>query len=352
MASLLTLLLLCFSGISYALDYQTVLKTHNQSRVSSSEYGFDGTVLGYVTPWNPSGYDTAMQHMPSGAIISPVSFTIKPSKPSDSVVKYIVEGDVDAERMQQARKEKIRICPRFMFEAADQNDFVTLLQQPENWVQLARAIVDKVRENSFDGVVFEVGPVQYFVDVVYEVSSMLKREYREDVLFILVIPPASKTPETPITRDFIRNLQSVVDYFSLMTYDYSSIAQKASANAPIPWIQTELDALCGNGDCSHILMGINFYGYDFSSVEVKPIVGREYLELLATHKPALKWESNSKEHFFEYTSKHEGKTVKSQVWYPSQESIRERVELAKKFGVGIAIWELGQGLVYFWDAFE
>ena len=98
------------------------------------------------------------------------------------------------------------------------------------------------------------------------------------------------------------------------------------------------------------MLGLNFYGYDYTTDGGGPILGRDFVQMLKTHawqkQFKFKWDDSSHEHFIELKSGGKRHTI----FYPSLNSVQNRLLLAKEMSLGgVAIWEIGQGLEYFYD---
>jgi chitinase domain-containing protein 1 len=101
-----------------------------------------------------------------------------------------------------------------------------------------------------------------------------------------------------------------------------------------------------------VMMGIPFYGYRY---DTKPtpksrpnaIVGHELIKL-------LKADPNAEVKYHEQWSEHsmvvkDENGVEQEVFYPTLHFIQARLDLAHSLGCSVSVWEIGQGLDYFYD---
>ncbi|KAF1869944.1 hypothetical protein Lal_00017522 [Lupinus albus] len=285
----------------------------------------------------------------------------------------VLEGRHNADRgwISELRKSgEALILPRVVLEAFP----AELVRKKKLRNKTIDLIVTECKEMGYDGIVLESWSrwaaygilhdpsmrnlalqfVKQLGEALHSISSERNSEQQLQLVYVIGPPSSEKLQEHDFGPKDLETLSEAVDGFSLMTYDFSN-PHKPGPNAPMKWIQIVLQLLLdtsGNRAKSlapKILLGINFYGNDFSLSSDSgggAIVGRDYLTLLEKHKPELQWDENSGEHFFLYT---DDKDIKHAVFYPSLKSISLRLEEALSWGCGISIWEIGQGLDYFFD---
>lgn len=263
-----------------------------------------------------------------------------------------------------------RVLPRVVLEAFPKK----LLSKKKQRSGAINLIVNECKEMGFDGIVLEswsrwaaygvlhdpsmrASALQFIKQLgqaLHSLSSEKNDKLPLELIYVIGPPHSEKLQAHDFGPEDLQSLGNDVDGYSLMTYDFSG-PQNPGPNAPLKWISSTLELLrgsTGNGVWSlahKIFLGINFYGNDFILSEGGgggAITGRDYLSLLEKHKPLLQWQKNSAEHLFFYSDE---KHINHAVFYPSLMSISTRLEEARKWGCGISIWEIGQGLDYFFD---
>ncbi|XVF22400.1 hypothetical protein REPUB_Repub12eG0169100 [Reevesia pubescens] len=350
------------------ISYQEILTENSKVVENASERHYDYPVLAYITPWNSRGYEMAKRFNSKFTHLSPVWYDLKSQGSS-----LILEGRHNADKgwiSELRMRGDALLLPRVVLEAFPKE----LLKKKKQRDKAIDLIVTECKEMEYDGIVLESWSrwaaygilhdpdlrnmalkfVKQLGHALHSVRSTRNPEQQLRLVYVIG-PPHSETLQQ---HDFgpvdLQSLSDAVDGFSLMTYDFSG-PNNPGPNAPLQWIRFTLQLLLGSSGnnaqrlAPRVFLGINFYGNDFvlsGGSGGGAIVGRDYLSLLEKHRPLMQWEKNSGEHFFVYSDHN---NVRHAVFYPSLMSIYMRLEEARSWGTGISIWEIGQGLDYFFD---
>jgi chitinase domain-containing protein 1 len=353
------------------LDPANILKAVAQPGFCSSseqvryEKPEDSVKLAYVTPWNGRGYDLAKWFASKFTHVSPVWYQLVLE---DNWKPELRGGhDVDQGWLQELKSayRPPKIVPRVQLQLS-QKAAQTILYYPQGQAeQLADILVAEVEKYGYDGVTLELPAPHMFTALIGRIGDALHDIEKE---FLLVIPPQHTHEQYGMvfSANHIDELVDDVDYFAVMTYDHAGAVGREGPNSPLPWMQEVVRGLISDSEddfesvaasldeevdrkgvekvrARKILMGLPFYGYRFSSAQSpEAYTASNYLELLRKEsRSPISWDAHSKEH----------RLVDSDgfLWYPSLLSLLYRLQLAEEMGVGIAIWELGQGLDQFAD---
>uniref|UniRef100_A0A673IBI6 Chitinase domain-containing protein 1 n=1 Tax=Sinocyclocheilus rhinocerous TaxID=307959 RepID=A0A673IBI6_9TELE len=270
--------------------------------------------LSIVLPfWNSHGYDIAKLFGPKLTSVSPVWLQLRRRGPESFHITGLHDHDpgwVKAVRkVDLAESVRCSACvslavPRLLFDGWSYQDYISVLDSEDEMEELGREALEVAKVLYLYGLELwsQLGGNKR-KELVHLVKHLCETLKAGKLTCVLVIPP--------------------------------SVAPGPGPSAPLPWISECVLQLAPHSQWRHkIPLGINLYGLDFSSHGgAEPLLGERYVELLKE----VQWDENTGEHFFNY------KRLNTQTF------LQLRMDLAAELGTGISMWELGQGLDYFYD---
>ncbi|KAA3673686.1 chitinase domain-containing protein 1 [Paragonimus westermani] len=282
-------------------------------------------------PWNKHGYDVAETFAAKFNILSPVWFQVLAQKKAYTVLGIPNINKAWLERVRSANS-LIKIAPRFIFDQWSGADFSETFNVSPNANACISNIVHVLKSHKFDGAVLELWSQfsgtteQNLIEFIVRASQALREA---QLLTILVVPPPFYRNDIPgrFGKKQFDKLTHHVDYFSLMTYDFSP-PSSPGPNSPIDWVEKSIRHLVPEGSVrqhyqrAQILTGFNFYG-------LHHVPARQFGDHILGHQDA-----EGHDHH---------------VYYPTLMSIVRRIALVESLGTGAAIWEIGQGLDSFYS---
>ncbi|XP_041361503.1 chitinase domain-containing protein 1-like [Gigantopelta aegis] len=332
--------------VSENVKLKDIVSEHfSYSELEVEVKNFPSPTLAFVTPWNNHGYDIAKIFGKKFNFVSPVWLQVK-KKPGGA---FVIQGghDVDKGWLSDVTKgRQVKVVPRILFDGWSSQDYKEVFSSEDSIEDCIYAILSFVKAKKFSGIVVEIwsqlgGHMKD--ELVHFLTHMANSFRKEKKTFILVIPPPvySGNAVGMFTKKEFDLLAPVVDAFSLMTYDYSN-QDRQGPNSPIMWMRNCVEILAPKPTYrSKILLGLNFYGMKYGPGAGGPILGHEFVSIVKSNKPKIRWDAEAAEHIAEFKN--------HQIYFPSLQSIHLRLKLAQELGTGISIWEVGQGLDYFYD---
>lgn len=217
-----------------------------------------------------------------------------------------------------------------------------------NFVKKIMALVKKFNYDGFD-IDFEGLKLTNKDNFIALLNALSIELHKENKFLTVAVQAKSADPgpwETVQSQDW-KKIALAVDRFRIMAYDeHYSGSTTAGAIASKPWLQTILDFAKGQVPADKLVIGMPLYGYNWGDTEKTYAVTFDDVEyLLKKFKPAIQWNDQDKEAFFNYlkpAAKAGAPDDPRTVYFQNKQSISEKWTLSSQYPVsGVIFWRLG-----------
>ncbi|MBE1554220.1 LysM peptidoglycan-binding domain-containing protein [Sporosarcina limicola] len=145
----------------------------------------------------------------------------------------------------------------------------------------------------------------------------------------------------------------IVDFVSLMTYEWGYTYSDPQAVSPIKPVQEVVEYAVSQIPRDKIFLGQNLYGYDWSQpypsqggVAAKALSPQQAIAIAVRQNADIQYDYVAQAPHFKYT---DDKGVHHEVWFEDARSIQAKFDLIKQFKLrGIMYWKLGLAFPQNW----
>ncbi len=332
--------------------------TSDGSKTTANSTKYELKQTGWIPAWDfDRGYNSLNRHRTDFHSVSPVWYSLKADgslaadeKGVDKLAK--LSGDND-----------IKIVASIASFSHD--DMSSMLNSSANYSRFIGELTEIADAKVIDGIDLDFESTKLtdktkFLNMVKDVSKILKD--RKKIFSFTVIPKwgdnvaYQSLVETRQVQDW-QILSQYADEIRIMTYDYTS--QKSLVPgpvAPIGWMESVLKYALTKVPKEKLWLGIHLYGYEWVNKKYVPTIDILSLDLseqvqsnsytYSTIKEILSasytdtiYNSDFEEGIATYNCLSDSFCT---LFYPNKQSVKARIELAKKYQIaGVAYWKLG-----------
>lgn len=227
-----------------------------------------------------------------------------------------------------------------------------IFESPEAIRKNTALLLETIKASGADGINVDIEGVAPGDRPLYNafVKELCAAFHPEHLVVTLDLP--AKTGDAPTAEwggfaDYA-TLGKLADELQLMCYDEHWSSGGPGPIASLPWVRKVLTYATTQMPKAKVVMGVPFYGYDWSTpghtAEVMPL--RAY-ELLDIYQLKPQWDADAQSYWFKYS---DAAGVSHTVYYEHEKTLSARLDLAREFGIaGISVWRIGDETKGFWE---
>jgi spore germination protein YaaH len=322
--------------------------------------------LNRVAVWMPSSWDgararasweTNRAHIQE---LSPVWYQLGAGG-DGSINPY--SGARDGTLVQQAHAQGTLVIPLinnyYDGVGVDAAPVGAVIHDPARRAAHVAVLVDEVLTHGYDGVDIDyesLNGVDDRDDFSLFIEELAAALHARGKLLAVTVHPKTYEPGSwsgPRAQDWKR-IGAAADRFRVMTYAYSGCSSGPGPIAPLWWMEDVVRFATSTVPSNRVYAGIHFYGHDWGAGTCTSVTWETAQQRFDAHGTVRHWQGKSgwrrevAEPWFAYN---DVAGQRHTVWYADGGSVRQRLDLVEKYGLGgIALWRLGGEDPAAWEA--